>query len=239
MTAPIHVLSTLAVQGVLPRLIAAFERSADAEVAAEYAPTVTLLARIRSGGTADVAILTRDGIDELVGAGRLDGASVVDVVQSLVGLAVRAGAAKPDIGTPEALKRTLLEAKSIAYSRIGASGLLFSRLIERLGIAEAVNAKATIVPGGLTGELAARGEVELAVQQASELMLVPGLDIVGPLPLALQAPGIFSAAVFAGSAHALTARAFLQSLATADAAAAFRAAGLEPAARPSARPDGS
>src|SRR5262245_9722474 len=177
---------------------------------------------------ADVAILTREGIDELVALAHLDRDAVVDLVQSRVGLAVRAGRAKPDIATPEALKRTLLEARSIAYSRIGASGVLFARLIERLGIAEAVNAKATIIPSGLTGELVARGDTELAAQQLSELMLVPGIDIVGPLPLAVQTPGVFSAAVFAGSAHASPARAFLQSLASADAAAAFRAAGLEP-----------
>jgi molybdate transport system substrate-binding protein len=230
---PIRVLSTLAVQGALPELIGGFERSAGAKVAADFAPTNALLARLKVGEAADAAILTREGIDELVGLGVLDGGTVVDLVQSRVGLAVKAGAAKPDIGTPEALQRTLLAARSIAYSRIGASGVLFARLIERLGIAEAVNAKAAIVPSGLTGALAARGDAELAVQQLSELMLVPGLDIVGPLPSALQTPGVFSAAVLASSADAGLARAFLQSLASADAAAAFRAAGLEPSARAS------
>ena len=239
MMSPIRALSTLAVQGALPGLIGGFERSAGAKVTADFAPTNGLVARIKAGETADVAILTREGIDELVGLEVLDGGTVVYLVQSRVGLAVKAGGAKPDIGTPEALKRTLLEARSIAYSRIGASGVLFARLIERLGIAEKVNAKATIIPSGLTGELVARGDTELAVQQLSELMLVPDLDIVGPLPPALQTPGIFSAAVFAGSAHASLARAFLQALASPDAAAAFRAAGLEPAGQPLGQPDGS
>jgi len=225
---PIRVLSTLAVQGALPGLIAGFERSAGAEVVADFAPTNALLARLKAGAAADAAILTREGIDELVGLGVVDAGTVVDLVQSRVGLAVKAGAARPDIGTPEALQRTLLAARSIAYSRIGASGVLFARLIGRLGIAEAVNAKATIIPSGLTGELAARGDAELAIQQLSELMLVPGLDIVGPLPAALQTPGIFAAAVLANSANAGPARAFLQSLASTDAAAAFTAAGLEP-----------
>jgi molybdate transport system substrate-binding protein len=232
MTSPLRVLSTLAVQGALPRLIAGFERSAGARVAAHFAPTIGLLDRIDAGEAADVAILTRDGIDALVGRGLLDGATVTDLVQSLVGLAVKAGKAKPDIATAEALKRTLLAARSIAYSRIGASGVLFARLIERLGIAAEVNAKATIIPAGLTGELAARGETGLAVQQLSELMLVPGLDIVGPLPLELQTPGVFSAAVFTGSTRASLACTFLRSLASADAAEAFRAAGLEPVAQP-------
>ena len=228
MASPLRVLSTLAVQGALPGLMGGFERSAGAKVAADFAPTIALLARLKGGERADVAILTREGVDELVGLGLLDGGSVVDLVQSLVGLAVKAGAAKPDIGTPEALERALLEARSIAYSRIGASGVWFARLIEGLGIAREVNAKATIIPGGLTGELAARGETELAVQQLSELMLVPGIDIVGPLPLSLQTPAIFSAAVLTGSTQAGPARAFLQSLVSADAAAAYRGAGLEP-----------
>jgi molybdate transport system substrate-binding protein len=225
----ICVLSTLAVQGALPVLIARFERSAEAKVATDFAPTNGLLSRIKAGEMADVAILTREGIDELVGLGILESVTVVDLVRSLVGIAVRAGARKPDIGTPDALQRALLEAQSIVYSRIGASGVFFARLIERLGIADAVNAKATIIPSGLTGELAARGEVELAVQQLSELMLVPGLDIVGPLPAALQTPTTFSAAVFANSAGASLAHEFLEALSSSEAAAAFRAAGLEPA----------
>jgi molybdate transport system substrate-binding protein len=239
MTSVIRILSTLAVQGALPRLVADFEESACARVAAAFAPTNGVVGRIRAGETADVAILTREGIDELAGLGLLDGGTIVDLVQSLIGLAVKAGAAKPDIGTPDALKRTLLEARSIAYSRSGASGVRFAQLIERLGIAEAVNAKATIIPSGLTGELVARDETELAVQQLSELMLVPGIDIVAPLPLAVQTPGVFSAAVFATTAHPGPARAFLQLLTSADAAAVFRAAGLEPAGLRSAERDGS
>jgi molybdate transport system substrate-binding protein len=225
----LKVLSTLAVQGALPALIARLEKVRGASIATDFAPTNGLLSRIKAGERADVAILTREGIDELVGLGILESVTVVDLVRSLVGIAVRAGARKPDIGTPDALQRALLEAQSIAYSRIGASGVFFARLIERLGIADAVNAKATIIPSGLTGELAARGEVELAVQQLSELMLVPGLDIVGPLPAALQTPTTFSAAVFANSAGASLAHEFLEALSSSEAAAAFRAAGLEPA----------
>ena len=234
MTNRIRLLSTLAVQGALAKLTAGFERSTGAEIAADFAPTNGLLTRIKAGETADATILTREGIDELVGLGLIHEGIVVDLVRSRVGLAVKAGSAKPDIGTPEALKRTLLEARSIAYSRIGASGVAFAQLIERLGIADEVNAKATVIASGLTGKLVARGETGLAVQQLSELMLVPGIDIVGPLPLAVQAPVVFSAAVFAGCDAGL-ARKFLQSLASADAAAAFRAAGLEPAGQPQKR----
>ena len=228
MTGPLHVLSTLAVQGALPGLTAGFEQSAGVRVAADFAPTIGLLARIKAGEAADAAILTREGIDELVGLGLLSGATVVDLVQSLVGLAVKTGAAKPDISTQESLKRALLEARSIAYSRIGASGILFAGLIQQLGIADAVNAKATVIQSGFTGELAARGEVELAVQQVSELMVVPGVDVVGALPAPLQSPAMFSAGVFAGSDACEEATRLVRFLASPEAAGALEAAGLVP-----------
>jgi molybdate transport system substrate-binding protein len=225
----LKVFSTHAVQGALASLVARFEAARGAAVAVDYDPTNRLLERIRTSETADVAILTRDGIDELAGRGILDGASAVDLGRSRVGLAVKAGAPRPDIATPDALIATLLAARSIAYSRLGASGVFFAKLIERLGIAEAVNAKATIVPSGLTAALVARGEAEAAVQQLSELKAVPGVDIVGPLPASLQTPTVFAAAAFAGSSNAALARTFLQALSSPEAAAAYEAAGLEPA----------
>jgi molybdate transport system substrate-binding protein len=225
---PLEILSTRAVQGALPGLIAAFERTAGAQVAVDFGPTNAMLTRIKGGERADIAILSHEGVEELAEAGILDGGSAVDLVRSVVGLAVKAGAPKPDIATAEALKETLLAAHSICYSGLGASGGFFGKLIKQLGIADAVNAKATIIPTGLTGELAARGEVQMAVQQVSELRAVPGIDIVGPLPATLQTPTVFSAAVFAGSAQADTARAFLETLTSAEAAQAFRDTGLDP-----------
>ena len=224
----LKVLSTHAVQGALVALIQRFEAARGATVAVDYGPTNALIARIKAGETADIAILTRAGADELVRLGILDGGATVDLGRSLVGLAVKAGAPRPDIGTPEALKDALLAVPSIAYSRLGASGVLFAGLIAELGIADAVNAKATVIPSGLTGALVARGEVAMAVQQLSELMAVPGLDIVGPLPASLQTPTIFAAAVFADSANAGLAHEFLQALSSAEAAAAYKATGLEP-----------
>jgi molybdate transport system substrate-binding protein len=224
----LKVLSTRAVQGALPTLTAAFERATGAQVAVDLGPTNAMLTRIKGGERADVAILTRGGVDELSEAGILDGASTIDLVRSVVGLAVKVGAPKPDIATAEALKATLLAAHSICYSRLGASGGFFRNLIEDLGIADAVNAKATVIPTGLTAELVARGEVEMAVQQVSELKAVPGIDLVGALPATLQTPTVFSAAVFAGATDADSAHAFLEALASAEAAQAFRAAGLDP-----------
>ena len=212
----------------MPALVARFEEMAGTTLAIDFAPTNALLARIDAGEAADVAILTREGVEQLATRGMLVAASVVDVARSYVGIAVRAGTRKPDISSPDALKAALLGAKSIAYSRIGASGILFAGLIRQLGIADAVNAKATVIPGGFTGELAARGQVELAVQQVSELMVVPGVDIVGPLPAPLQSPAMFSAGVFAGSDLRDEAMRLVEYLASPDAAGALQAAGLVP-----------
>jgi molybdate transport system substrate-binding protein len=230
MVSPIRIFSTLAVQGAMPALAAEYERLTGTGLALDFAPTNGLMARIAAGERADVAIVTREGADQLAGRGVLREDSVVDVARSNVGLAVRAGAPRPDIGTAQALKAALLDARSIAYSRIGASGILFARLIEQLGIADEVNAKATVIPSGFTGELAARGEVELAVQQVSELMVVQGVDVVGPLPIELQQPAMFSAGVFADAAATEAAMRFVRFLTSAEAAPALQAAGLEPVA---------
>lgn len=228
MTEPLHIFATLAVQGAMPALSASYEKLTGMGLVIEFAPTNGLMARIEAGERADVAILTREGADQLAERGVLLGDSVIDVARSYVGLAVRAGAPRPDIGSPQALKAALLGAKSIAYSRIGASGIFFARLIKQLDIAEQVNAKATIIPSGFTAELVAGGKVELAVQQISELMVVSGVDVVGPLPLELQQPAMFSAGVFVNSARDKDAAGLLEFLSSAEAAAALRAAGLEP-----------
>jgi molybdate transport system substrate-binding protein len=224
----LKVFSTHAVQGALLGLVARFEAAHGATLAVDYDPTSRVLERIAAGETADVAILTRGGIDELAGHGILEAGSAVDLGRSWVGLAVKAGAPRPDISTPEALTAALIAARSLAYSSHGASGLFFAGLIERLGIADSVNAKATLIPSGFTAALVARGAAEMAVQQLSELKAVPGVDIVGPLPASLQTPTLFSAAAFEGATRADLARAFLAALCTDEAAAACRAGGLEP-----------
>jgi molybdate transport system substrate-binding protein len=224
----LRIFSTLAVQGAMPALAADYERQTGTSLSVEFAPTNGLMARIDAGERADVAIVAREGADQLAERGVLRPNSVVDVARSYVGMAVRAGAPRPDIGSPQALKATLLDAESIAYSRIGASGIFFARLIEQLGIAGEINAKATVIPSGFTGELVARGEVQLAVQQISELMVVPGVDVVGPLPIELQEPAMFSAGVFVDSTEPVEATRLVQFLASVAAAAALQAAGLEP-----------
>ncbi len=225
--APLRILSTLAVMGVLQDLLPARQAATGRRIEAVYDPTAKLLERISAGAPADVAILTAEAVDALIAAGRMQAGSRVDVAISVVGIAVRAGAPRPDIATPEALRAALLAAKTIAYSRAGASGIFFAGLIERLGIAAEVNAKATVIPQGFTAELAASGAVELAIQQVSELMTVPGVDIVGPLPEAVNVRAVFSGGVFAGAPPA--AGALLAHLAAASTPAVLAAKGLLPA----------
>ena len=227
-TTPLRVMSTLAVMGVLQDLLPAREQATGGRIMAAFGPTATLLGRIKAGETADLAILTAEAIDALIAAGTLR-AGRVDMAVSVVGVAVRAGAPRPEIGTPEAFRQALLAAKTIAYSRAGASGIFFAGLIERLGIAAEVNAKATVIPQGFTAELAARGEVELAIQQVSELMTVPGVDIVGPLPEAINTRAIFSAGIFANSPAPEAAATLLRHLIEAGTPALLAAKGLLPA----------
>jgi molybdate transport system substrate-binding protein len=223
---PIRVLSTLGVLGVVRGLLPAAE-TAGFRPEIRFDPTARLVAAIEAGERADIAILTAEGIAAQAASGVLDGGSRVDLCRSSVGVAVRAGAPHPDISTPEAFRAALLAAPTLAYSRAGASGIFFAGLIERLGIAAEVNAKATVIPQGFTAELAARGEVALAIQQVSELMAIPGIEIVGPVPEAINTRAVFAAALFAGADP--RAGALLRWLAAALTPELLRAGGLEPA----------
>src|SRR5438105_11135493 len=163
----VRVLSTLALKAAVHSLAARFERANGIRIDADFAPTLALLDRLRGAEGADVVILTREGLDELAREGRVAADSCVDLARSYVGLAVKAGAVHPDIATEPALRAALLGARAVAYSRIGASGILFAQLIERMGISAEINARATIVPSGFTAERLLTGEADLAVQQIS------------------------------------------------------------------------
>jgi molybdate transport system substrate-binding protein len=141
---------------------------------------------------------------------------------------VKAGAVHPDIATEVGLCRTLLGARSVAYSRIGASGIFFAQLIERMGIASEINGRAVIIPSGFTAERLVAGEADIAVQQVSELRLVSGIEVVGPIPLHLQSPAWFSGGRVAASKQTEQADALLKYLASPEAAPVLRESGLEP-----------
>jgi molybdate transport system substrate-binding protein len=224
----VRVLSTLALMGAVRSLAGRYEAAGGARIDADFAPTLGLLDRLRGGEAADVVILTKEALDDLAKAGSVVADSRVDLARSFVGVAVKAGAAHPDIATEPALRATLLGARSVAYSRIGASGIFFAQLIERMGIASEINARARITPSGFTAERLVSGEADLAVQQISELKLVPGVEIVGPIPLELQSPAVFSAGRLAASTRVAPSDALLKYLASPEVAQALRASGLEP-----------
>lgn len=224
----VRLLSTLALKGAVHGLAARYEAAGGAHIDADFAPTLALLDRLRGGEGADVVILTREGLSELVHEGRVVADSCVDLARSYVGLAVTAGAVHPDIATEPALRAALLGARAVAYSRIGASGILFAQLIERLGIAAAINARAVIIPSGFTAERLVSGEADIAVQQISELKQVGGIEVVGPIPHQLQTPAVFSAGRMAASESADRADRLLHYLASPEVAPVLRDCGLEP-----------
>lgn len=213
---PIKVLSTLAMKGALD--------SAAPDLGATFHATQALLKAIAGGETADVVILTDEGIAQLMAQGKLDG-TAQPVGRSGVGIAVRSGAPKPDISTLDAMKRSLLGAESVAHSRMGASGLYFASLLERLGLADKLK-KRVIVEKGPVGAAIARGEAQLGAQLLCELAPVPGIDIVGPLPPEVQNYNAFSAAMMKDSPHA---RAFMEFLRSDAVRAAMKKSLLEPA----------
>ena len=192
-----------------------------------FDPTTLLVQRIEAGDHADVVVLTKEEIDRLALNGTLVSGSTADVVRSFVGVGVKAGAPKPAIETVEEFTAALRNARSIVYSQAGASGLFFADLLERLGVASEVNAKTIVIPRGFTGELAASGEAELAIQQVSELMYVPGVDVVGRLPAEIGRDAVFSAGVMALSNRQAEANALTAFLRSADAAPVMQHFGLD------------
>lgn len=228
MDRPVRVLSTLALKGAVANLAGQFETAGGAPVQADFAPTLALLGRLRAGEEADVVILTREGLDEVVREGRVAPDSCVDLARSYVGLAVRAGEPHPAISTEAELRATLLGARAVAYSRLGASGILFASLIERMGIAAEVNARAVIIPQGFTAERLVAGEADLAVQQISELKQIAGIEVIGPIPHRLQTAAVFSAGRMVASPRVAQSDRLLRYLASPEVAPALRESGLEP-----------
>lgn len=215
-------------RGVFAELIPAFERATGNWITVSYDPARIMLKRIAAGETADLAVLGQAAVDALADEGRIVRDSRRTLARCGIGIGVRAGARIPDISTVDAFKRALLDAKSIAHTTHGASGIHFSQIVERLGIASEVAAKAVKNQGGLIGELVVSGQAELAVQQVPELMAVPGLELVGPLPQELQSISVLTVGLFAGSKQKAAAQALIDFLGTPASARVFRAKGLEP-----------
>jgi molybdate transport system substrate-binding protein len=229
----IKIISTTAMKTSLDELTAGFERATGHTLIFSFGPSARIKKQVAEGEPNDVTIATDKGIDELVAQGRIAAGSRADLARSAMALAVQKGASKPDISSAEKFKAAMLAAKSLGMSNPvggGQSGANLIAIFERLGIADAMKPKCVYGPGGpagLIGNFLVRKEVEVGIQQLPELMAVPGIDIVGPLPPDIQNMTVFSAGLSTAANNADGARALIEFLTTPSAKAAIRSKGLE------------
>jgi molybdate transport system substrate-binding protein len=226
----IVVLTNMGVVSAVRDLAPAFEHASGHKVIISFELGNAMMQKINSNAPADVVTQTPDVIDDLIKQGKVVGERV-DFARAGIGVAVKAGAPKPDIGSADAFKRAMLAAKSIAYSRAGASGVYVAKLMQRLGIAEELKDKIKLVDGVPVAELVAKGEVEIGMQQINVILPVGGIEYVGPLPSELQGYVVFAAGILAVSKAPEAARAMAKFMAAPEAAPLIRKSGMEPATR--------
>jgi molybdate transport system substrate-binding protein len=231
--AEIRVMTSGAFTAAYKELVPQFERSSQNKIVTSYGASMgnapdSIPMRLERGEPVDIVILARPALDELVKQGKVRPGGRVDLVRSSIGMAVRAGAHKPDIGTLDALKRALLDAKSVAYSDSASGVYLSTEMFERLGIARQMASKSKRIASEPVGAVVARGEAELGFQQISELLPVKGIDYVGPLPPEVQKVTVFSAGIAVGSKNPDASEALLRFLASPQAIPAIVKSGLEP-----------
>jgi len=222
-------ISSMATRAVLAELTELYRARSQADVAIESVGGVDAAKRVQADEAFDVVILAADAIDKLIAGGKVLADSKADLVRSGVAVAVRAGATRPDIGSEDALRRAVVGARTLGYST-GPSGVQLAKLFERWGIAEDIRSKIVTAPPGVpVGSLVAKGEVELGFQQFSELMHLPGIDVLGALPRDIQIVTTFSGGVCAASKQPQAARDVLAFMASSAADEAKRRQGMEPA----------
>jgi molybdate transport system substrate-binding protein len=216
------------VQSGLSETAKLYEKARAMKVSVTFMPMGPLTNRLAEGLTSDIVVLTKEYMTKAVDAGKVETGTVVDVGRVGVGVAVNENAPAPDISTPEAFKQALLAAKSIVYidPARGTSGAHVAKVLDRLGIAEAVKAKTTLGDGGYVVAPVGRGEIELGIHQITEIMPVPGVKLVGPLPPELQSETQYQGAVMATSARKAEAADFLTFLRSADIRKMFAAKGF-------------
>jgi molybdate transport system substrate-binding protein len=231
MSEAVKVVTTIALQAVLQQLEAEFSRATGCGIEMTFGPPSRAVRMVLDGERADIVMTTPQGIDELAAAGKVVASSSRVLLSMIMGIAVRAGAPKPDIGTVETFKQAVLAARSVTYANpeLGSpSAQHFLKVAAALDIADAVKAKA-LVSSGLIARHVAAGEAELAVQQLSELLLVEGVEVAGPFPAEIQNVVPLAAAIHVQSAAPQAAAALIALLATPRAKAIIEKAGLVPA----------
>lgn len=229
--ADIALMTTGAVEFILRDLIPPFERATGHKVNMTVLGTVIAVGRLKDGAAADLVLLNPTVLGDLTKAGRIAPGSITPVFHSRAGVAVRAGAPKPDISTVAAFRQALLNATTIGHST-GVSGVHFTTVvIPRLGIAEVIKSKVRISKGFPVGVLIAKGEAEIGVHQIAELLPIPGIDIVGELPAELQTTLVYATGIHANARQAEAARALAQYLLLASSVPAIKKNGMEPAPR--------
>jgi molybdate transport system substrate-binding protein len=226
--ADINVLASNALKEAYLELVPGFEKATEHKVATTWAGTNDIKKRMAAGETYDLVIMAGPALDELVKQGKIVPGSRVDLAKSGVGVAVRAGAPKPDISSGDALKRALLAAKSIAYSS-GPSGVYMEGLFRRLGIADEIKPKLKQTqPGNPVGEVIARGEAEIGFQQVSELLPIAGIDYIGPLPPDIQHITVFSGGIHTGAKQPDAAKALVKFITAPAAVPVIKKKGMAP-----------
>ena len=224
----IKVLASVVMKETYLELVPQFEKASKHKVVTIWSGTADIMKRMKAGESVDLVIVAVKSLDELTQLGKIVPGSRVDLVKSGVGVAVRAGAPKPDVSSGDALKRALLSAKSIGYST-GPSGVYVAGLFQRMGIADEMKPKSKQPPSGASvGEMIARGEVEIGFQQISELVHVAGIDFLGPLPPDIQQITVFSSGVHAGAKAPGAAKALVKFLTSPAAVPIIKKNGLEP-----------
>jgi molybdate transport system substrate-binding protein len=229
--AEIKVLTAGAFKSVVTALAPDFEKETGHTVVVDNDTAGALAKRIAGGEAFDVVILTPQAIDQLIQGGKVAGGSPVRLARVAIGVAVKTGASVPDISTVAAFKTALLQARSVAYidpAAGGSSGIYLAQLFARLGIADAIEAKSVLVPGGLVAERVVSGEAALGIHQISEILAVSGVTLVGPLPAEIQNYTVYAGGVSAAARDGEAARSFLAALGAPGALAVLEAKGMEP-----------
>lgn len=232
LAAELKVMSTVALSATLDDLKPQFETATGNKLSIVYSVIADLKKRIQDGETADVMLLSRAAVDDLQTQGKVASGSIVNLASSAVAITVRAGAPKPDISTSDALKQTLLAGKSIVYAdpaKGGASGVHFAKVLERLGIVDQMKSKTILMPGAQSAEVVAKGEAELGVGMASEIVPVAGAQLVVPLPGDMNFVIVFSAGIGSTSKDSAAANALIQFITGPTGAAVLKSMGMGPA----------